>query len=223
MVKLTLQEQQWGGDLGNEYTADIVKNPLSTEGTDKLYVKYYGISRTKLNKEFLGKLDRSIKILEVGCNVGVQFLYLQKMGFKNLYGVEINPKVIERGKSIAKNVSVVQGSALDIPFKDNYFDLVFTSGVLIHISPKDIKKALKEIHRCSKKYIFGFEYFDEKFTEILNWSRRKRKFAWKANYPKLYLDSFKDLKLVKEKKVKYLAENNTDVMYLLKKNGKRKS
>jgi len=42
------------------------------------------------------------------------------MGFKNLYGVEINKKAIEISKSITKNIYIIQGSALDIPFKDNY-------------------------------------------------------------------------------------------------------
>jgi len=52
-------------------------------------------------------------------------------------------------------VNLIQGSVFDIPFKDKYFDMVFTAGVLIHVSPSDIKKVLKEIYRCSTKYIWG--------------------------------------------------------------------
>jgi len=66
MNKLTFQEKKWARDLGKEYTADIVKNPQTIKETDKLYVQYFGVSRTKLNEEFVGGLKRSIKILEVG-------------------------------------------------------------------------------------------------------------------------------------------------------------
>lgn len=39
---------------------------------------------------------------------------------------------------------------------------------------------------------------------------------WKTNFPKLYLDNFKSLKLVKERKLKYRDNDNIDVMFLLK-------
>jgi len=110
---------------------------------------------------------------------------------------------------------MIQGSVLDIPFKDNYFDLVFTSGLLIHISPSDIKKAIRQIYRCTKKYIWGFEYYADNYTEIVY--RGKKNMLWKANFPRLYLNFFKDLKLLKGKKLKYLNNKNVDMMFLLKK------
>ena len=114
MIKTTFQEKQWAGKFGRSY---ILRNPSSTKEMDKLYVQRYGVSRTKLDKDFLGKLNRSTKILEVGCNIGVQLLFLQRMGFQNLYGIEINGKALEFSKSITKNLNLIQGSALDIPFQ----------------------------------------------------------------------------------------------------------
>lgn len=216
MVKTTFQEKQWQGKFGKDYTK---RNPLGTREMDKLYLQNYGTTRTKLNKEFIGNLNRSSKILEVGSNVGVQLVFLQKMGFKHLYGIEINKEVVRLSLSLTKNINMIQGSALDIPFKENYFDLVFTSGLLIHISPSDIEEVMKEIYRCSKKYIWGFEYYADNYTEIPY--RRKKNMLWKTNFPKLYLDNFKDLKLVKEKRLKYLNNENVDIMFLLKKNEKK--
>ena len=210
--KITFQEKEWKGKFGKEYTS---RNPLSVKETDKFHLQNYGITRTKLNKEFVGNLNRSVKILEVGSNVGAQLMLLQKMGFKHLFGIDINKEVIEFSKTITKKIDIVQGSALDIPFKNNYFDLVFTCGVLIHISPNDIKNAMKEIYRCTNRYIFGFEYFAPKYTEILY--RGKKNMLWKANFPKLYLDFFKNLKIIKEKKIKYLNNKNVDIMFLLEK------
>ena len=212
MVKITPQEKKWEGKFGKDYTS---RNFLNTKQIDKLYFENYGLTRTRLNKEFLGNLNRSMKILEVGANISVQLIFLQKMGFKNLYGIEINREAIEFSKSITKNIDIIQGSVLDIPFKDNYFDLVFTSGLLIHIAPSDINRAITEIYRCSKKYIWGFEYYADKYTEVLY--RGKKNMLWKANFSKLYLDNFKDLKLIKERKLKYFGNENIDAMFLLKK------
>lgn len=50
------------------------------------------------------------------------------MGFNNLYGIEINNYAIELSKSRTNNINIIQGYAFGIPFKDEYFNLVFTSG-----------------------------------------------------------------------------------------------
>lgn len=218
MNKLNFQEKQWAGEFGNVY---LTRNPKSIKEEDNVCKKVFGIKRTDLVKEFLNKIGRSAKILEVGCNAGVQLMILQKMGFKNLYGIEINSNTINIARSLTKDINFVQGNALDLPFKDNYFDLVFTCGVLMHISPKNIKKAMKEIYRCSNKYILGCEGYANKETPVSY--RGNKNMIWDRNFPKLYLDSFKDLKIMKEKKVKYLnKENEIDLMFLLKKNGKKK-
>ena len=62
-------------------------NPLEL---NQLYSNRYGITRKEMNHEFLEFLDRDYMILEVGSNVGNQLNLLSKMGFKNLYGLEIN-------------------------------------------------------------------------------------------------------------------------------------
>lgn len=211
MVQTTQQMKHWGGKFGNEYTD---RNPQTQVEMDKLYSGNYGITRTKLNKDFLGKMKKDIRILEVGCNVGTQLAMLQKMGFKKLYGIELNDHAVELSKNLTKNINIIRGSGFDLPFKDNFFDLVFTSGVLIHINPKDIDKIMKEIYRCSRKLIWGFEYFSENYKEI-NY-RGNTNLLWKANFPKIYLEKF-GLKLIKEKKVKYLSSDNVDIMFLLKK------
>jgi len=212
MAKNTEQMKIWMNRFGTEYTK---RNTLTIKEINKLYTKNYGVSRTELNKRFLGKLDRSIKILEVGSNIGNQLLCLQKMGFKSLYGIEINSYAVEFSKLKTKNINIIQDSAFDIPFKDHYFDLAFTSGLLIHIAPNDINIVLQEIYRCTKKYIWGFEYYANQYTEVIY--RGKKSLLWKANFPKLYLDLFNDLELVKELRLKYLENDNIDVMFLLKK------
>jgi pseudaminic acid biosynthesis-associated methylase len=214
MADNNLQLNSWTRKFGEEYTD---RNNLSFNELEKLYKENYGFTRTELNTLFLGKMDHSKKILEIGSNIGLQLLCLQKMGFKNLYGIEPQDYAIQLSKSSTKNINIIKGDAFDIPFKDEFFDIVFTSGVLIHIHNQNIKKAIKEIYRCSRKYIWGFEYYADKYTEILY--RGQKNLLWKANFPEIYMDTFPDLRIVKIKFFKYLKNNNVDVMYLLKKNG----
>lgn len=212
MKKLTKQHRLWLSDFGDEY---LERNLFNPSEFDKSYQSKFGITRTEMNKEFLGGLDKRMRILEVGCNYGLELLMLQKLGFKNLYGMEINPKIVEFSKKRVHNMQIIWGDALDIPFKDNYFDLVFTSGVLIHIAPPNVKRAMAEIHRVSGKYIWGFEYFAPKSTEIFYHGRKG--VLWKADFAKMYGKFFKDLRLTRFKLFKYLGGDNQDAMFLLRK------
>lgn len=212
MSKPTEQMRNWTGAFGKEYTD---RNALSLEEMEALYKGNYGVTRTELNEQFLKDLDRSIRVLEVGSNIGNQLLCLQRMGFSNLYGIELQSYAVELSKSRTKRINIIEGSAFDIPYKDSYFDLVFTSGVLIHIAPSDIALAMREIHRCVREYIWGFEYYADEYTKITY--REHRNLLWKADFPRLYLDQFEDLELVKEEHVNYLDNDNVDIMFLLRK------
>lgn len=207
------QAQQWVGQFGREYTE---RNPHTAEDVQKLYLERFGVTREDMNNEFISRLNRDIKILEAGCNVGAQLITLQEMGFKNLYGVELQEFAVEVAKRQSKNINIIQGNILDIPFKDDYFDMVFTSGVLIHIHPDNLPKAMGEIVRCSRKYIFGFEYYSETRQEIHY--RGNHNLAWKCDFAKEFLKNVPKLKLIKEKKFGYLNDNRlVDMMFLLEK------
>jgi len=212
---MNYQEKQWAGKFGSDY---IYRNPFGTNEMDELYSRY-GITRTKLNKEFLKGISRKSKVLEVGCSVGTQLALLQQIGFKNLYGIEINRDAVELSKKYRKNIDIIQGSVLNLPFKDNSFDLVFASGVLMHIDPKNLKKAMGEMYRVSKKHIWGFDYYSPEPQEIEYW--RKSHLVWKADYPKIFLKYYPKLKLIKERKMNYFGKVSTmyliDIMYLLEK------
>jgi pseudaminic acid biosynthesis-associated methylase len=213
MAEITQQQKTWEGSFGKEYTD---RNPQTFEDMDKMYLQHFGIRRSSLNKEFLGNMNRNIRILEVGANVGMQLSGLRKMGFENLYGIELQTYAVEIARKKLTNTNLIVGHAFDIPFKDNYFDLVYTSGLLIHISPDNIDTVLGEIYRCTNKYIWGYEYFSENYVAVESY-RGKKNLLWKANFAQLYLDKFSDVEVVQERKIKYLANDNIDSMFLLMK------
>ena len=210
MSEKTPQMQVWSSDFGKDYTD---RTHQSVVEVDALYVKKFGISRTSLNTEFLGDLDRSIRILEVGCNMGAQLQCLRKMGFEKLYGIELQQYAVHVAKRKTRDVNIMQGSIFHIPFRDKYFDLVFTSGVLIHIHPDDLQEALVEVGRSSRKYIWGYEYYSPEHTLIPY--RGKKDLLWKADFAQLYLNQLAGFERLKEKRLKYLASENIDSMFLL--------
>jgi len=212
MDQTTKQMLEWAGQFGKEYTD---RNALSLKETELLYSKNYGILRSEMNAEFVGKLDRNMKILEVGSNIGIQLLYLREAGFQNLYGIEINDYAVELSKSKTTGINIIKGSAFDIPFKDGFFTLVFTSGVLIHIAPQDIGRVADEMYRCTTKYIWGFEYYAEDYTQVKY--RGNTDLLWKTDFARLFLNRFGDMKLVNELRFKYLSDENIDTMFLLQK------
>jgi pseudaminic acid biosynthesis-associated methylase len=208
----TSQIEKWMGDFGRQYTDRNVFNP---EALDALFRRNYGVTKRQLNERFLSAVPAAASILKVGCNVGNQLLHLQQMGFRNLYGIEIQPYALHHACSRLKNVHLARANSFDIPFPDAYFDLVFTSGVLIHISPGDLSTALGEIHRCTNSYIWGLDYYSPQPKEV-NY-RGHEGLLWKMDYASMYLKHFVDLDLVQAEELPYLEGLNVDCMFLLRK------
>mgnify|MGYP000856000541 CR=1 FL=1 len=169
-------EKMWGGEFGKEYTErqniDINKESI----------------REEIFKKLFKKIDRWIgSVLEVGANSGHNLSAIgTDYNERTLVGVEINKDIIN-GDTPAV---MVIGSAYNLPFIDNAFELVFTSGVLIHL--EDTLKAMKEIYRVSHKYILSIEYFDDKERKI---EYRDGVYCSAKPFDRLWLDNF-DLDLV---------------------------
>lgn len=211
----TDQVKFWEGEFGAEYSK---RNSYNYESWNNWYVNNFGIAKETINAEFLNTLDKDVKILEMGCNVGQQLYCLQKMGFTNLFGVELQSKAAETAKKQFDNLNIVVGSGFDLPFKDNFFDVVFTNGVLIHIAPENLKNIMSEMIRCTKTFIWGFEYFSEEVQEIPY--RGNNNVLWKANYAQMLMNLSPQLEAVKIKDFPYISKEhigNTDRMYLLQK------
>jgi pseudaminic acid biosynthesis-associated methylase len=211
-AQATPQLGAWCGDFGREYT---LRSCLTPQQVDALWEKNYGSTRTELNRRFLMNIPIDARILEVGCNIGNQLLLLQQLGYSNLYGVDVQDYALGIARSRTKNINFTQASSFALPYEDKYFDLVFTSGVLIHVSPSDLPAALDEIYRCTKCYIWGAEYYASAMMEIDY--RGHGELLWKMDYARQYLTRFEDMDLVLEQRLPYLENQNVDSMFLLRK------
>lgn len=92
---------------------------------------------------------RDRKVLEIGLGQGAESEQIIRRGGR-WSGLDLTPESVDRVRARMETRSLPfddlrQGSALDIPWPDDTFDIVFSHGVLHHIP--DIRRAQAQIHR----------------------------------------------------------------------------
>jgi len=117
-----------------------------------LIAQDFSITREKEWKEleFLKDLVKEgEKILDIGCGNG----RLLKFFHKNIryFGVDFSENLIEIAKGKYPQANFLVANVLNLPFKDNFFDKVFSIATLHHIPSEKFRLlALKEIKRVLK-------------------------------------------------------------------------
>lgn len=90
-------------------------------------------------------------ILDQGCGTGIFAIELAKQG-KLVYGIDNNEymlaKAIENGKDVKEGLYLKEGDALELEFKDNFFDGVISNNVIFYVN--DPYRLLKEAYRVLK-------------------------------------------------------------------------
>lgn len=204
----TNQRNFWSGDFGNQFT--LRNNSL--ENSNKLMMSLFGSTFEKIADDFFVDIDKNVKILEIGCNRGLRLQALQKLGFTNLHGLEINKEAFTVAKENFPDINFINSSFEDFLANENEYDLVFTSYVLIHMNPNFLNYVAKKMIKITKKYIFGLEYYSDTITEV-NY-RGNSDVLWKQNFPKLFI-KFPNMSSIHEKKFFYKSSNLCDIAYLL--------
>ena len=118
------------------------------------------------------KLDCNSRILDIGCGKGYLLYDLKKLlpGI-SLKGIDISNYALENSKDEIKD-SLTLGNASDLPYPDDYFDLVISINTLHCLHASDLNCALKEMERVSKKhkYLCVESYTnEEQKTNLLYW------------------------------------------------------
>jgi demethylmenaquinone methyltransferase/2-methoxy-6-polyprenyl-1,4-benzoquinol methylase len=94
---------------------------------------------------------RNSNVLDVGCGTGLLFSHVATEA-QTIVGVDISGKLLLQAKKRARNlrnVHLVQADADHMPFKDNYFSVVFAFTVLQNMP--DPLETLKEIKRIAER------------------------------------------------------------------------
>lgn len=142
----TEQEEFWAGNFGDQYSDRVVG-----EGWISSNLAFFS--------DVIKKTVGVESILELGCNIGLNLIALQRLNPKlKLSGVEINEKAFLAATKNT-NAQIHHKSILDIlPLEKS--DLVFTKYVLIHINPDMLNKIYENIYNLSKKYILICEDYN---------------------------------------------------------------
>ena len=94
-------------------------------------------------KSHLGKSSRPDKVLDAGCGDGINLLGLNNIARRrswdiSIYGSDHNPIRLERAAHFSFVKETVESSLDDIPYADDWFDVVLCNHVIEHI-PQDKK------------------------------------------------------------------------------------
>ncbi len=150
----TEQETFWAGEFGHNY---IERNRLSPE----LYAGTINFWSSILRH--LSTPPTSI--LELGANIGNNLKALSVLlPNARLAAVEINPTAAEHLRQWGK-AEVFEESILHFS-PDQQYDLVFTSGVLIHINPDVLWQVYQLMYTASSQHICLAEYYSPNPEEI---------------------------------------------------------
>lgn len=172
-------EALWGGQFGDEYVdrnidAAKVRGPFWEQILSKIEVQ---------------------RVLEVGCNVGANLSWIAKrVPDDGVYGIDINRKALAQLRTVIPNVNALYAPARTLPFRDGFFDLTFTMGVLIHQPPETLPLVMNEIVRCSRRYVLCGEYASEVPTEVAY--RGQTGALFKRDFGGYYQQLFPELKQI---------------------------
>ncbi len=139
-------EELWSGDFGDAY---VERNAGAYDRREAFWSELHG--RVAFSS-----------VLEIGCNVGGNLRWLApRLPEGAVYGADINRSAIARVHDELPGVNAVWSPGRDLPFRDRWFDLVFTMGVLIHQPESTLPLVMAEMVRCSTRWVLCGEYFAE--------------------------------------------------------------
>ena len=165
----------WKGPFGDEYAG---RAPGSVEASEEM-----------LRRALEG--DNIQSAIEFGAGVGTNLRALRAIYPDiRLAAVEVNQAAIAQ---MPKGIDVYEGDMLTLHLDRNW-ELAFTRGVLIHISPADLPRAYAKIYRAASRFVLLAEYYSPTREEV-----RYRGHAgklWKGDFAGEMMDTYPDLRLL---------------------------
>ena len=178
---VTRLEELWAGDFGDQY---VDRNAGAYDAREAFW------------RETLPPLACS-RVLEVGCNVGGNLRWVaEHVDTGGVFGLDVNRKALSHLRTQHSAINAVWGSARDLPFRDGWFDLVFTMGVLIHQPDATLPLVMAEMVRCSNRWVLCGEYFAPQSEEVPY--RGHAGALFRRDYGALFAEMFPELRLSRQ-------------------------
>jgi spore coat polysaccharide biosynthesis protein SpsF len=176
----TEQEAFWSGAFGDAYVDRNTGDALIA-------------GRTHLLSNVLRMAGPVGSIVEFGPNLGLNMVALQRLlPAAQRTAIEINARAVDHLRK-DPDITVHHGSILETHIETPH-DLVFTCGVLIHISPDALPVVYDRMYAASRRLIAVIEYYNPSPVEIPYRGHQDRLF--KRDFAGELLDRFPDLRLI---------------------------
>ena len=157
---------------------EYIKNTYSKYWIDAREKKY-GFSDYDKNLINLinSKVDHG-RLLDVAIGTGYPFAWILRES-NEIYGIDIAPKLIEKCKRLYPDVNCMVGDCENLPYKDNFFNLVYTFHLTWYFP--DLIKTISEMIRVTISgglVIFDIQNVNNKTNSKSN-KKRIRKYRFR--------------------------------------------
>ena len=187
---MTEQVKLWKSEFGNDYAK---RNEL----TEDFLLPRRRFWDNMLRNIYFADKQLPTSFLEVGAGAGANLLGIRNVYNMNagegrpslpheLFATEVHDETRQQLQVNVPGVNVIDSDKLH-QFV-NRFDVVYTSGVLIHTHPAHRIPLMRDIYNASKRYVICIEYFAPE-TRMIPY-RGENNALWLDDYGSLYLDNF---------------------------------
>jgi hypothetical protein len=187
--------KDWSGPFGDAYQQRCASNWESIKNRSRLFGDVFQ-AMENANKASPSAQPFPASVIEVGGGCGDNLRAIDMIYERSRQPIKLmscDPNEAAR-KAMADVATVLPGDLSQLPYADDAADMVFTSGVLIHVPPADLSRALSEIHRVAKRWILSIEYFNHVPEEIAY--RGHSGMLWRRDWGEAWLAQFPTLKVL---------------------------
>jgi ubiquinone/menaquinone biosynthesis C-methylase UbiE len=149
------------GHYGRRALGDVILRALKESGKDVEHLTpddlapvdefHSGGRNATVRLAQLAQIDASQRVLDVGCGIGGPSRYLASKFGCQVTGLDLTPEfvalagMLAQRTRLADKVTYRQGNALDLPFPDANFDVVWSQNAAMNIADRD--RLYGEMHR----------------------------------------------------------------------------
>jgi ubiquinone/menaquinone biosynthesis C-methylase UbiE len=157
--------------ITHESLSELVMNKTSKKYEEtlktynKLGRKYFeaiSIVPPKARADFIKRLKKGSRILDIGCSGGRDMKVFTRKGFDAM-GIDVSGVFLNIAKKEVPKGKFLKMDVLDLDFPEEYFQGVWADAVLHHLTKIDMPKALKNINRIISKK--GILYVSVKYGQ----------------------------------------------------------
>lgn len=163
---MSQQTALWAGSFGNDYSQ---RNQIEYSQRLSFWTRIVDLTQCK-------------SVFELGCNRGHNLMALRACGVPMVSGIDVNEQAVNEARDQSLIVGVADHNTIDkLTVR---FDLTMSVGVLIHIAPAEVRKAMRSLIAVSNRYVLAIEYDSWHEEEVLY--RGHKEALWRRPYGEMY-------------------------------------